>query len=53
VFDLVDRPRHFPTADRFGDVFEVAPQYDVTTITAQVGAQIVFQLLCLVALRKL
>jgi len=34
-----------------GDVVEVAPQYDATTATAQIGAQMLFQLLCLVALR--
>lgn len=32
-----------------GDVVEVAPQYDPTTNTAQVAAQVLFQLLCLVA----
>lgn len=35
-----------------GDVVEVAPQYDATTATAQIGAQMLFQLLCLVALRS-
>ncbi len=35
-----------------GDVVEVAPQYDANTTTAQVGAQMLFELLCLVALRK-
>jgi agmatinase len=35
-----------------GDVVEIAPQYDATTVTAQAGAQILFQLLCLAALRK-
>ena len=35
-----------------GDVVEVAPQYDATTKTAQIGAQMLFELLCLVALRK-
>jgi guanidinopropionase len=35
-----------------GDVVEVAPQYDANTTTAQIGAQMLFQLLCLVALRK-
>jgi guanidinopropionase len=35
-----------------GDVVEVAPQYDPTTNTAQVAAQILFELVCLVALRK-
>ena len=34
-----------------GDVVEVAPQYDANTTTAQVGAQMLFELLCLVALR--
>ncbi|MGE0698892.1 MAG: agmatinase, partial [Hyphomicrobiaceae bacterium] len=34
-----------------GDVVEVAPQYDPTTATAQIGAQMLFELLCLVALR--
>jgi len=34
-----------------GDVVEVAPQYDTTTATAQIGAQVLFELLCLVALR--
>jgi agmatinase len=33
-----------------GDVVEVAPQYDATTNTAQIGAQCLFELLCLVAL---
>ena len=35
-----------------GDVVEVAPQYDPTTNTAQVAAQVLFQLLCLVALKR-
>jgi guanidinopropionase len=35
-----------------GDVVEVAPQYDATTNTAQVGAQCLFELLCLVAIDK-
>jgi agmatinase len=35
-----------------GDVVEVAPQYDANTTTAQVGAQMLFELLSLVALRK-
>jgi agmatinase len=35
-----------------GDVVEVAPQYDPTTNTAQVAAQVLFELLCLVALRR-
>lgn len=34
-----------------GDVVEVAPEYDPTSNTAQVAAQMLFQLLCLVALR--
>lgn len=34
-----------------GDVVEVAPQYDQSTATAQIGAQMLFQILCLVALR--
>jgi agmatinase len=34
-----------------GDVVEVAPQYDATTVTAQIGAQMLFELICLVALR--
>jgi guanidinopropionase len=33
-----------------GDVVEVAPQYDATTNTAQVAAQVLFTELCLVAL---
>lgn len=33
-----------------GDVVEVAPQYDATTVTAQAGAQILFQILCLMVL---
>lgn len=32
-----------------GDVVEVAPQYDATSNTAQCGAQVLFQLLCLAA----
>ena len=32
-----------------GDVVEVAPQYDPTTNTARVGAQIMFEILCLLA----
>ena len=35
-----------------GDVVEVAPQYDANTTTAQAGAQMLFELLCLVALRN-
>ena len=34
-----------------GDVVEVAPQYDANTATAQIGAQMLFEQLCLVALR--
>ena len=33
-----------------GDVVEVAPPYDPTTVTAQAGAQLLFQLLCLMVL---
>ncbi len=33
-----------------GDVVEVAPQYDATTITAHTGAQMLFEILCLTAL---
>ena len=33
-----------------GDVVEVAPQYDATTVTAQIGAQLLFELFSLVAL---
>ena len=32
-----------------GDLVEVAPQYDATTNTAQVGKQMMFEILCLVA----
>jgi agmatinase len=32
-----------------GDVVEVAPQYDATTNTAQIGAQMLFELFCLTA----
>ena len=35
-----------------GDVVEVAPQYDATSNTAQCGAQVLFELLCLAAARK-
>ena len=35
-----------------GDVVEVAPQYDATTNTAQIGAQCLFELLCLVAIDR-
>ena len=34
-----------------GDVVEVAPQYDANTATAQIAAQVLFEELCLVALR--
>jgi len=33
-----------------GDVVEVAPQYDATTVTAQIGAQMLFEILALMAL---
>jgi agmatinase len=33
------------------DVVEVAPQYDANTTTAQIGAQMLFEELCLVALK--
>ena len=33
-----------------GDVMEVAPQHDPTSNTAQIGAQMLFEILCLVAL---
>lgn len=32
-----------------GDVVEVAPQYDPTTNTAQLGAQLMFEVLCMMA----
>ena len=35
-----------------GDVVEVAPQYDATTITAQIAAQALFEMLSLIALRR-
>jgi guanidinopropionase len=35
-----------------GDVVEVAPQYDATTNTVQIGAQCLFELLCLVAIAR-
>jgi guanidinopropionase len=35
-----------------GDVVEVAPQYDPTSNTAHIAAQVLFELLCLVACRK-
>jgi agmatinase len=35
-----------------GDVVEIAPQYDPTTNTAQVAAQVLFELLCLAAEAK-
>ncbi len=33
-----------------GDLVEVAPQYDTTTNTVQVGAQMAFEIMCLMAL---
>ena len=36
-----------------GDVVEVAPQYDANTATAQIAAQVLFEQLCLVALRPI
>lgn len=35
-----------------GDVVEVAPQYDPTSNTAHVAAQVLFELLCLIASRR-
>jgi agmatinase len=35
-----------------GDVVEVAPQYDATSNTAQAGAQMLFEMLALVALAR-
>lgn len=35
-----------------GDVVEVAPQYDATTVTAQLGAQMMFEIFCLLAAAK-
>ena len=35
-----------------GDVVEIAPQYDATTNTAQIGAQCLFEMLCLVAVAR-
>jgi agmatinase len=35
-----------------GDVVEIAPQYDATSNTAQVGAQMLFEILCLVAISR-
>jgi agmatinase len=35
-----------------GDVVEVAPQYDPTTNTARAGAQMMFEILCLLAEAK-
>ena len=35
-----------------GDVVEVAPQYDSTTNTAHVAAQVLFTLLCLLTIRR-
>ena len=32
-----------------GDVVEVAPQYDPTSNTAQLGAQLMFEVLCMMA----
>ncbi|MGI9248780.1 MAG: agmatinase [Woeseiaceae bacterium] len=36
-----------------GDVVEIAPQYDATTNTAHVGAQLLFEILSLMTLNKL
>jgi agmatinase len=33
-----------------GDVVEIAPQYDATTNTAQLGAQMLFEILSLISL---
>ena len=35
-----------------GDVVEVAPQYDATTNTAQAAAQMLFEILAVVALAR-
>jgi len=35
-----------------GDVVEVAPPYDATTNTAQAGAQMLFEILCLIVLAR-
>jgi len=35
-----------------GDVVEVAPQYDANTVTAQIGAQMAFEILCLTVLAR-
>jgi agmatinase len=35
-----------------GDVVEVAPQYDASTVTAQVGAQMAFEILCLTVMAR-
>ena len=35
-----------------GDVVEIAPQYDATSNTAQVGAQMLFEILCLMAISQ-
>ncbi len=35
-----------------GDVVEVAPPYDATTVTAQLGASLAFEILALMALRR-
>jgi agmatinase len=34
-----------------GDVVEIAPQYDATTNTAQIAAQVLFEILCLATFR--
>jgi len=45
--------RGFAGLDIIGaDVVEVAPQYDATSNTAQIAAQMLFELLCLVALKN-
>jgi agmatinase len=35
-----------------GDVVEVAPQYDPTSNTAQLGAQLMFEVLCMMAAKN-
>lgn len=35
-----------------GDVVEVAPQYDANTVTAQIGAQMAFEILCLTVMAR-
>jgi guanidinopropionase len=35
-----------------GDVVEVAPQYDATTNTAQAAAQMLFEIVALIALAR-